>query len=65
MACGLAGFKGPGCGKGSYKNVAGDHFFIGGNGQFKIASEVPEPGSVALFGVALLGVAAVRRRRVR
>lgn len=63
VACGFAGYKGPGCGGGTYKNVAGDHFFIGGNGQFKLASEVPEPGSVALFGFALFGLAAIRRRR--
>jgi hypothetical protein len=61
VACQFAGYKGPGCGSGSYANVSGDHFFVSNNGQFKFA-DVPEPGSVALFGIALFGIGALRRR---
>ncbi len=65
IACEFALYTGPGCGKkpkvGTYANVAGSHFFVSNNGQFKFA-DIPEPGSVALFGIALLGFGAVRRR---
>ncbi|QOL49167.1 flocculation-associated PEP-CTERM protein PepA [Massilia litorea] len=62
VACQFAGFTGPGCaGNSPYKNVAGDHFFVSNNGQFKF-NEIPEPGSVALFGIALFGIGALRRR---
>ena len=63
IACGFAGFTGVGCKpRTTYKNVDYQHFFIGANGQFKLA-EVPEPGSVALFGIALDGIGALRRRQ--
>jgi hypothetical protein len=61
VACQFSGYKGPGCGSDSYANVAGDHFFVSNNGQFKFA-DVPEPGSVALFGIALFGIGTLRRR---
>ena len=62
IACEFSEFKGNGCGRGTYRNVAGQHFFVGGNGQFKLA-EVPEPASVALFGVALAAIGAARSRK--
>lgn len=61
VACEFAGFKGPGCAGGTYKN-APNYFFVSNNGQFKLA-EVPEPGSLALFGIAMLGAGMVARKR--
>lgn len=42
----------------------GRNFFLGTNGQFKLA-EVPEPGSLALFGIAMLGAGVVSRKRAK
>ncbi len=38
-------------------------FFVSNNGQFRLS--VPEPGTVALMGIGLLGLGLVRRRRVQ
>ncbi len=63
VACEFAGFSGPGCaGNSPYKNKPGQYFFVSNNGQFKLA-EVPEPGSLALFGIAMLGAGMVARKR--
>jgi hypothetical protein len=61
IACEFAGFKGPGCDGTDFRNIPDEHYFLASNGQLKL-SEVPEPGSLALFGVALFAAAAVRRR---
>jgi hypothetical protein len=62
VACQYAGFTGPGCGTGTYANAPGQYFFVSNNGQFKLA-EVPEPGSLALFGIAMLGAGVTLRKR--
>ncbi|THC43301.1 flocculation-associated PEP-CTERM protein PepA [Massilia sp. Mn16-1_5] len=62
VACQFAGFTGVGCNGDAYANVAGEHLFISNNGQFKL-NEVPEPGSLALFGIAMLGAGVVVRKR--
>jgi hypothetical protein len=65
VACQFAGFTGPGCTGGTYRNRPGEYFFIGSSGQFKLAEvvNVPEPGSLALFGIALVAAGAVSRKR--
>ena len=67
VACQFAGFNGAGCNGTNYRNRPGQYFFIGGNGQFKLAegAEVPEPGSLALFGIAMLGAGVAVRRRTK
>ena len=63
VACQYASFTGNGCNGQAYANTSSD-FFVGNNGQFKL-SEVPEPGSLALFGIALLGAGVVSRKRAK
>jgi len=66
VACQFAGFTGAGCNGRTYRNRPGEYFFIGSNGQFKVAEaprDVPEPGSIALFGIALAAAGAVARKR--
>jgi hypothetical protein len=63
VACQYAQFSGNGCNGQAYANTPG-HFFVGNNGQFKLA-EVPEPGSLALFGIAMLGAGVVSRKRAK
>jgi hypothetical protein len=63
VACQYAGFTGNGCNGEAYANTPG-YFFVGNNGQFKLA-EVPEPGSLALFGIAMLGAGVVSRKRAK
>jgi hypothetical protein len=62
VACQFAGFTGAGCNGTTFANAPGQYFFISNNGQFKLA-EVPEPGSLALFGIAMLGAGIVSRKR--
>ena len=66
VACQFSGFTGAGCNGRTYRNRPGEYFFIGSNGQFKLAEvprDVPEPGSIALFGIALAAAGAVARKR--
>ncbi|MEN3277872.1 MAG: hypothetical protein V7631_3662 [Massilia sp.] len=63
VACQYAGYTGAGCGSGSFSNSP-NSFFVSNNGQFKLA-EVPEPGSLALFGIAMLGAGVVSRKRAK
>ncbi|MGJ9418438.1 flocculation-associated PEP-CTERM protein PepA [Massilia sp. CMS3.1] len=63
IACEFAGFTGAGCNGTAYANGPGN-IFLGNNGQFKLA-EVPEPGSLALFGIAMLGAGVMSRKRAK
>jgi hypothetical protein len=67
VACQYAGFTGAGCNGEAYANAPGQYFFVSNNGQFKLAmpNEVPEPGSLALFGIAMLGAGIASRKRAK
>ena len=62
LVCQYAGFTAGGCTEQTYQNRPGEYFLLGTNGQFKLA-EVPEPASIALFGIALLAAGATMRKR--
>jgi hypothetical protein len=63
VACQFGGYTGAGCTAGTtYTPTPGQNFFVSNNGQFKLA-EVPEPGSLALFGIAMLGAGVAARKR--
>jgi hypothetical protein len=62
IICQYSGYVAQGCTAATYSNTPNDHFLVGNNGQFKLAS-VPEPTSIALFGIALLGAGVVSRKR--
>jgi hypothetical protein len=64
VACQFAGYTGAGCNGSAYADLNRDHFFLATNGEFKLA-EVPEPGSLALFGIAMLGAGVVSRKRAK
>lgn len=64
VACQFAGYS-PACGASTLPNdPLAPRFFVSNNGQFKLA-EVPEPGSLALFGIAMLGAGFVSRKRAK
>jgi hypothetical protein len=63
VACQFAGYTGNGCNGNGFTNTS-SNFFVSNNGQFKLA-EVPEPGSLALFGIAMLGAGVVSRKRAK
>jgi hypothetical protein len=68
VACEYADFSGNGCNGTGYANTPGA-FFVSNNGQLKLGEgdtppgEVPEPGTLALFGIAMLGAGLASRKR--
>lgn len=68
IMCQFAGYTGSGCNGSPYNPGAPDQIrttlFLNTDGQFKLA-EVPEPGSLALFGIAMLGAGVVTRKRAK
>lgn len=68
IMCDFAGYTGSGCNGSAYDpgapNQIRSTLFLNTDGQFKLA-EVPEPGSLALFGIAMLGAGVVTRKRAK
>ncbi|HEY1225779.1 MAG TPA: flocculation-associated PEP-CTERM protein PepA [Ramlibacter sp.] len=68
IMCEFAGYTGSGCNGTAYNpgpsNQLRTTLFLNTDGQFKLA-EVPEPGSLALFGIAMLGAGVVTRKRAK
>lgn len=62
LICQFAGFAGAGCNGSDFDPYAPGRFLLSHNGIVKLIA-VPEPGSLALFGIACLGAGMVRRRR--
>ena len=60
IACEFAGYTANGCGA-DYKDSE-SAFFVSNSGSFKL-NDVPEPGSLALFGIAMLGAGFASRKR--
>ncbi len=60
IACEFAGYTANGCGN-DYRDSA-TAFFVSNSGSFKL-NDVPEPGSLALFGIAMLGAGFASRKR--
>lgn len=53
-------------GSSSTVNDAPNHFFLGNNGQFRLeTTAVPEPSSIAILGLGLLGVGFMFRKKSR
>nr|MBL8411036.1 flocculation-associated PEP-CTERM protein PepA [Dechloromonas sp.] len=62
IVCGLAGYTGAGCNNTPFSNMYPFAYFVEDGGTVALTA-VPEPGSMALLGVALGGLSLIRRRK--